>query len=82
MRQLVRTLNGDNATEFIVYQRPTTQEDNHGGVIERWDIYPVGRHQVAGRLVQWTDGRFAANFAGVRFVWEKHELEFKNTDIL
>lgn len=37
--------------------RPTTQEDNHLGIINRWDIYELSGAYV-GKMVEYNDGKF------------------------
>ena len=44
---------------FESIDRPTTQEDNFGGIVERWDLYPFERHTSIGKLVKFDNGNFA-----------------------
>lgn len=50
---------------FYTNQLPTTQEDNHFGVMDRFEIFNVFNHtKIFGKLIKYKDGTFGL-FAGV-----------------
>ena len=49
------------SNKFLAESRPTTQEDNFGEILDRWDLFKeiCGEIKKAGRMVKYFDGSFA-----------------------
>jgi len=74
--------------------RPTTQEDNYGGITDRWDLYHIPYHKNNGQLSEIAEGktpaigklvkynvgahRFAMFLNNVRIKLHGHEITFGN----
>mgnify|MGYP000882839481 FL=1 len=60
-------------------QRPTTQDDNEGGLIDKWDIYLVKDDQSSkvGKLVRYSHGRYAFFINTLRFSIQAHQVTFQ-----
>lgn len=84
--ELAQVLIGSN--EFIAASRPTTQEDNHHLIIERYDLYlepyncnnsiyssmKSGQRIQDGHLVKYLDGNYAVFHGLIRYNLRKAEV--------
>lgn len=78
---------------LIGAQRPTTQEDNYGNILDRLDLYNIpniltngilsdmkngkGTAYLCGHLVQYMDDSFAVFHGRVRYDIEKEKIQIK-----
>jgi hypothetical protein len=62
------------SNELLVEDMPTTQEDNHFGVINRWRIFAERTN--VGQLVKYTDNTYAVLTNSMRFNIKENEVTF------
>jgi hypothetical protein len=67
--------------DFLAIQTPDTQEDNHHGIKERWDLFQsIGDFDktIAGKLVQYYNGNYAVFHSGsIRYDIPNHQVIFQ-----
>lgn len=71
--------------ELFCEQRPTTQEDNYGGIRERWDLFEDKKYSQTnkehdihniGKMVQYMNGNYAIFVSGLRFDLPIENVQF------
>ena len=64
--------------EFLASSTATTQEDNHGGILDRWDLFVLGGNgTLIGKLVKYYKGGFAVFHApGIRYDIDASQVKF------
>jgi cobalamin biosynthesis Co2+ chelatase CbiK len=63
--------------ELFCEQRPTTQEDNYGGIRERWDLYANDYDGIEiGKMVQYMNSNYAIFVSGLRFDLSLTDIQF------
>lgn len=71
--------------KFNAIQRPTTQEDNFGGITDRWDLFYKFYTEVngnetnkrAGHLVKYYNKTFAVFHDQLRYDLSEEDVEIK-----
>lgn len=58
--------------EFEAVQIPTTQDDNHHGVLERYELYQ--NENLYGKIAIWNGSKFGLVIGSSRFVLDKTVL--------
>jgi len=57
-------------------QRPTTQEDNFGQIVDKWDLYANDYDGIEiGNMVQYTNKTYAVFVSGLRFDLPAKDVE-------
>lgn len=69
-----------NGVEYLYEQRPDTQEDNAGGITDRWDLFSVETRAKVGNLVKYYPnyGAYASFIDGQRAEHAEGEVIFWN----
>jgi len=62
--------------ELYCEQRPTTQEDNFGQIVDKWDLYKNNHDGIViGNMVRYVNQTYAVFILGLRFDLPAKDVE-------
>lgn len=68
-----------HGNDFDAVSRPTTEEDNHFGVVERYDLFQ--NDSLVGKIAIWNGCKFGFLKDGIRIVLPKIDLHVRQIEL-